>query len=80
MDASAHQSLVCDHTGGATDVVGSQRTTMMMMMMMMMMMETQVGGGLVVAVFNLTFTKLLSVHMRQTRHALADFFRLSSVA
>ena len=52
----------------------------MMMMMMMMMMETQVGGGLVVAVFNLTFTKLLSVHMRQTRHALADFFRLSSVA
>ena len=31
MDASAHQNLVCGHTGGATDVVGSQWTTMMMM-------------------------------------------------
>ena len=51
----------------------------MMMIMMMMMMETQVGGGLVVVVFNLTLIKPLSVHMRQTRHALADYFRLSSV-
>ena len=54
------------------------------MMMMIMMMETQVGGGLavvvfLVVVFNLTLIKPRSVHMRQTRHALADYFRLSSV-